>query len=983
MDGSGKNTVQNLLLFLQAASTNPANPTALGFDLNYLDNFLRTDTKTYFRTLMEISSERDHLGREVRFQAAVQFKNGLEKGWRNESLDQETKAALRDALFNLALDADSLISKQAVQSVARVARFDLDKWPQLFSNLSDVLTFHASLETDEARILSLRSLQAIKAAIKALCSNRMMRGRLFMESMTPTLFPTLMALYENYFQRFRAQVQNEAVGEDQSGNDLMLSHLSFRCLSLLLVYGYPKPQDIAEPSSFFRSSVRVLRSLVSLRQGYFSSTTSIMRCSFKPLNKHFLAFGKLYRSFADKDNRSLLAMGEGHNILALYWGLLETATSDGTWEKVRGGDDAFIPESFVLQAMLVIKNLFFDWHGDTSGNDAIITDDQAVKLLQILVNKLLPLREKDLQNWHNDPETWISDEENEQWEVDIRPCAERVLMKLIPERSEVVCSQLARMVEESSAMPSNVLLKDGLYCALRQSTYLVRYLDFDKVTTSFISEALGTERDLLIVRRRIAWLLGHWIGERVSDNTQKNIYQILLHLMSDNPSTDLAVRLTAANSLVKGDSWDFNPDFMAPFLNDYLKQLFDLMSISALVETRIRLLNTLGVLVERMGQHFSPYAVQLMQTLKLLWEGTSDDENYSQMRIAVLQTLLKLVKADVVFDESSAYLSPLIYQALVDESQILREDGLYLLSSYLQRLESLTPEIASLLPHLASLLLQGGTDSLPSLARIIESYLLLNATYTLESVGKTVLASMAVLLETLDARAIKLLQHVLKTLLLSSSPVTWSPLLDISGIFSRVISIVTTDVAATTVVLSRYLTLISRIIIYDVDTFYYLLMSSARSHHEEILNQLLRVMVDKFENLSSASGRKLISLALAHLCSKPNVILVQNLPSFVDLWCLSLAECQDEEEDLSLYGEDGQSDFFPDDETAEARRRIKEFQTDPALLLQTRTIINEKLQELQAAGSIDIHALIIANSTREGQDSWNELVQRLNGSLRG
>lgn len=133
-----------------------------------------------------------------------------------------------------------------------------------------------------------------------------------------------------------------------------------------------------------------------------------------------------------------------------------------------------------------------------------------------------------------------------------------------------------------------------------------------QVSQASISVLSRTLRDLTlnffsyrIIRRRIAWLVGNWVGEDLSHATRSKIYGLLVHLMGRNESTDTAIRLTAARSLGKCDTWDFDKDSFVPFLPAAIEEIVSLLGEVELSDSRMRLNQSLGVVIDRVGIHVS------------------------------------------------------------------------------------------------------------------------------------------------------------------------------------------------------------------------------------------------------------------------------------------------------------------------------------------------------------------------------------------
>jgi hypothetical protein len=108
-----------------------------------------------------------------------------------------------------------------------------------------------------------------------------------------------------------------------------------------------------------------------------------------------------------------------------------------------------------------------------------------------------------------------------------------------------------------------------------------------------------------LVKRRIVWLLGGWVGEEIGLQTKADIYQLLVHFLRPSSDMDIATRLTAARSLGKCDSWGFDEKVFAPYFEEVVLLLMGLMEEVQTIDSRIRLMSTLGVLISRMGNAVS------------------------------------------------------------------------------------------------------------------------------------------------------------------------------------------------------------------------------------------------------------------------------------------------------------------------------------------------------------------------------------------
>lgn len=170
-----------------------------------------------------------------------------------------------------------------------------------------------------------------------------------------------------------------------------------------------------------------------------------------------------------------------------------------------------------------------------------------------------------------------------------------------------------------------LLLKEAVYTAVgRSPSDLDASINFQQwLEGTLVAECAGTDSKYAslssallvprltrsssasyrIIRRRIAWLLGNWVGEDLAASSRSRIYSLLIHLLSRNDSTDPAIRLTAARSLAKCDTWDFDQEAFVPLLPKAIEEIVQLLGEVQMSDSRMRLNQTLGVVIDRVGAH--------------------------------------------------------------------------------------------------------------------------------------------------------------------------------------------------------------------------------------------------------------------------------------------------------------------------------------------------------------------------------------------
>lgn len=151
-----------------------------------------------------------------------------------------------------------------------------------------------------------------------------------------------------------------------------------------------------------------------------------------------------------------------------------------------------------------------------------------------------------------------------------------------------------------------------------------------------------------IIRRRIAWMIGKWVNVNISKAARPTVYTVMLHLL--RPEEHLAVRLAAAQNLkVSIDDWDFEPQSFAPFLEQAVQGLKLVMSEVEEPDSRMKILSCMSIIVERMDEHITPYAQQIIELLPPLWQAAADQH---LLQSAILVIMTKLVEVSGKGDSS-------------------------------------------------------------------------------------------------------------------------------------------------------------------------------------------------------------------------------------------------------------------------------------------------------------------------------------------
>lgn len=152
----------------------------------------------------------------------------------------------------------------------------------------------------------------------------------------------------------------------------------------------------------------------------------------------------------------------------------------------------------------------------------------------------------------------------------------------------------------------DILLKDSIYAAIGLAApVLEEKLDFGTLLTStLIHEVQIQQPGCNILRRRIAIILGQWLP--VKEGLDRSlVYQIFQHLLNtDDQFNDQVVRVTAGRQLKNViDPFEFLAEPFMPYAPTILTRLMKLIEEVELWETKMALLNTISVIIEKMDHH--------------------------------------------------------------------------------------------------------------------------------------------------------------------------------------------------------------------------------------------------------------------------------------------------------------------------------------------------------------------------------------------
>jgi hypothetical protein len=807
-------------------------------------------------------------------------------------------------------------------------------------------------------------------------------------------------------------------GDQSSAVEAMESSLStLKIIRRLLIVGYEYPNHDKDVQQFWAQS-----------QQHFGEFLNLITCqppvlvspALELVEKHLLQFSKLHTEMASTHAAAFALLPNSLELARGYWGLIEkfgdeygseaiTTGSKALGNSAGGKADRPVMERLALKGLvlmrLCLKMVFSPKHSFKYRSPEIKEEQaQAVKFLETqlltpdlvgqmantVVTKFFVFRQKDLEEWEEEPDEWEAREEGggDTWEFEVRPCAEKLFMDLVINFKELLMQPLLAFFQSvTGADIADVVTKDSVYTAMGLAAAVLHQdFNFDSfLTSTLVNDVQKTGPGYKVLRRRIAILLGQWSPVSIDSANRPLVYQIFQHLLNRGDETnDEVVRITAARQFkAVVDDYNFQVELFLPFASDCLGRLMVLIQEVENTETKLAVLETIRTVAVRMEQHIAPFADSIVSLLPGLWEASGDEHLLKQAILTLLSTL-----SSSMGEESQRYntlVLPLIQHAVEPGSEMqiyLLEEALDLWASILAQAPApASPELIALAEH-AFPLLESGSDNLRVVLGIVESYIVLAPEAMLaDAVRLRLLSYMTELLGVTKRDLAGLVTSVVEQLIRAAETLggvegvrITAGTLNESGYLTKVLEGLRDawDAHQTSgpnrrypklddVVETDYFTVLARLALGDPNTFFAFLQAEGASRSESVEQTWTWLSTEWFQHFNSMANierQKLSCLALTHILEMrplPPCIL-QKIQDYFVIWTHTIAEMID-----GRNGDGGDNLIWPPSEEKEAwegpedvrKRKLQE--QDPVHRIHTFEYVKLHLQGLaQAVGGGEV-----------------------------
>ncbi|KAM0720078.1 hypothetical protein Q7P37_004214 [Cladosporium fusiforme] len=893
---------------------------------------------------------------EIRYLAIIQLKNGIDKYWRKtatNAVSKQDKEVIRSRLVEGVLaESDNRLALQSALVYSKIARFEFpQEWPDAITSILGTVRNRQ----DPAR--EGNALIVLLQITKELSTGRLQRTRQHLQAVTPEMVHAIGERYATNVDSWRHAL-SEGNGDFSVESAMKDSLLCIKTLRRLLITGYEHPSRDNDVIAFWKLSIQNLGAFMQLRSaGQLTAATKTL------LEKHMLQLAKLHHELSRDHPASFALLPDSIQLVHSYWsvtkdfgenfGSKEAVTSvlaNGSIGTDGDANDQTVMEKLVLRGLLILRACVKMVHNPTQTfkykqpqdkeeraqatellKQHLLQEDFIREIMETVVTRYFVFRESDLREWEEEPEEWEKreDGESEDWEFSIRSCSEKLFLDLAINYKAMLVQPLLQ-VFYSVATPDNedVLFKDSVYTAIGLSAPVVHeQLDFDAfIRDVLIQEVQKQKPGFNILRRRVSILLGQWISIKIAEQSRPMVYQIFQHLLTKDgqPLNDQVVRVTAGRQLGNiANDWEFKADGFLPYAEAILGSMMQLIDEVELTETKMALLNTISVIVERLEHNITPFAERIIGLLPPLWEQSGEEHLMKQAILTILARLVNSMKADSLAFHSLVL--PIIGGAIEPDSETqvyLLEDALDLWANIIAQTpsSSASDQLLSLAPYLLSIF-ELGSENLRKALEIADSYLLLAPSHMLSPPLRTSLfTSLTSLIGTLRPDANGLVCNLVEAAVraaehLGSEPAVEQTASDLvstgflpallTGLHGSWKAHCTTgpralDPPVDGIVETDYFSILARLAIASPTTFCQAVQASTQTELAPTMAWLLEEWISHFENIGDPSRRKLMALALTKLLETNQPWILQHLQSLISIWTDVVVELREEAADTAL-----------------------------------------------------------------------------------
>eukprot|EP01112_Ceratiomyxa_fruticulosa_P019104 TRINITY_DN619_c0_g2_i1.p1 TRINITY_DN619_c0_g2~~TRINITY_DN619_c0_g2_i1.p1 ORF type:complete len:1013 (-),score=185.85 TRINITY_DN619_c0_g2_i1:47-3085(-) len=918
----------------------------------------------------------------VRLMAVVCFKNLAHKFWRTRApgaVSEEEKDAIRPKLLLLLNEERYQLALQISILLGRIARHDYPhSWPDLLTKLLSLINQDAQPTQRYCGLLALHHV------VSSLGSRRLPGNLRQLQESSANIFTIIFNLWSqanvHIFTQLSTLTNNPNASSSIDFHQLSsIAELVKLCLKIfrrLIIHGFPSFHQTPEITNFLNLALERLANSVACRLALphhplskfidysiilynklFIKIQGAQPLSYIPLLSQSLEFfyqqvislPQLQQQGKEPLERALIqSMTFLRNVLTCN--TYKPDSEEILGATVGGRSNANVTHSPTKDAANIIGSFF---------NESRLTT-----LTHTLIGTYFIMTPAELSEWEHDPEDFLHEQETDSWKDKKKSCAETFFSSLLSTYSELITPVMVQILQHvmqpgKENDGNHILLKEACYNSLGLGYYeLFNAVDFPNLLSNVLSkEVTITDPRYKIIRRRIAWLIGYWVG-KLPQTLRNMTYYLLLTLAQEN---DLVLSLTALDSLKAViDDVNFSVEGYREFLSLTVNLTLNFLVGGRVHEadTKLKILNFLAVLLEQVGKEIRPQTTNILTALSNLWKD-AQTQNHNMIKSSIVRALTQLVNA-LGQDPSEFYniLIPVIqYSTDISgpEEVYLLEDGLGLWLQVLQRAPTAHPDLIDLYPNITRIL-SNSLEYVEFGLKIIDTYLLFGQAQFLavhsSSLVSTLVQILADIKESWKSLVLKP-GHTLLQMFPGEGPQALSPLL--MELLRQILS----KAEAERIVVA-YFSLLARTALVNLPYFLTLFNQlsqtlTSTSHHmytsQSLLASYIEIWLDKVDHIGESEQRKLTALALCNLLpicvSSGTSDLVSQIPIMITVIVGIIPEADESHDPTLSY------DLSYDEVVGRSAVEIKTHEilvNDPVLKMDLRNALIVKAQECESLG---------------------------------
>ncbi|TPX71763.1 hypothetical protein SpCBS45565_g00836 [Spizellomyces sp. 'palustris'] len=896
----------------------------------------------------------------IRLLAIITLKNGIDKYWRKTvrvgGIQPPEKSQIKSKLLTTFTEPNDKLANYNILITSRIARIDYpNDWPDLLHVL--VGTVETSFAAKGEEVVKVRALSTLSGVVKALCYSMMPASRKMLRELAPQLLHYTATIFTdrcNHFLSISEATVANAVGDySEAESALRLGLIALKALRRVVVYGFKEVERVQEVVAIFGVLVEYLKKFLVLRPAIPTAATRLLH---KLVSSTVVQIGKVYLNLANQHVSGFVVMPGSMDVVKYYWSLVESGV---------GSREDTTTEKLLIQSLRLLKTLL---RPPSQKHDPLTAtppaDSPSIKALiaqhllipefvqracEVLVGRYMVMTMEEVELWKADPEAWIEEEEADAWEFHLRACAEKVFMDLMSTNRAVlqpVVMNMLRMVADpcDPADTNAIFLKDAVYCAIGLAAHdLYDLVNFEQwFGSKLCAEASNTDTRLTLLHRRIPWLISHWLSIQPTPSLHPSIYTLLVRLMT--PPYDLVVRLTCITTLkTLVDDFEFDPKTFYPFFDVFLNAFSGILDDVDGVSSCVGVVGCLGVIIERFQGELGAFVPKIMALLPRVWEGAEGQEMFRASIVVVLLRLFVALRSESV--QLHDFVIPVLSFSLNVQNPAhlyLLEDAIDLWLAVIQNTPRCTPQIASLLEY-GMALLEYGSESLKTVLKVVESYVVLEPVGVLQTYAHPILTRLCTMLGSLRPEASTFILRCLDVILQSCHASNcFHAIRDVlvqTGLLEKLVGVVVEDKEVGVVVVGC-LGVVGRVVVCDAAGFVGVV--------GPWVGALVDAWCDKFDNMGYGKQRKLTAMALATLFSTgaPDVLSrIQNILPVLSSVAIELRGLDSDQ--ALIYAYEPRTDD-EDDASLDAHRRKLLMESDPVSGVVFAGFVKQCLEECES-----------------------------------